>query len=278
MRLLLAAPCAAPRFEGQQLLAAARALGLEAELFDHPVSRDPTLELPESARRVRPDAIVIVAPEREDPATIDLLRRGGARVGLWIPSAAAGAPSWLAARRAWCARAADAVAVTDAALAARFVDRRGRGALLLPRACHLPLFEAPAAAGRAAGGAGEHVAVRGADDPLRLDRRGAGARIRCHGHPAAFAGFAFAGPVRAPADLAPLLRGRWFVSGGRYGPGPPGVFDEAAAAAALGAAVVVAPFLGRIEDAAPAAPAPAGAFTQRLERLLKRIEDQHDAS
>ncbi|MBI4878486.1 MAG: hypothetical protein HY812_02340 [Planctomycetes bacterium] len=278
MKVLLAAPCAAPRFEGPQLLAAARSLGLSADLFDHPVSRDPALELPGVPRRTRPDAVLIVAPEREEPATIDILRRAGARVALWIASAAEGAPPWLAARRAWCARAADAVAVTDAALAEGLLDRCGRRALHLPRAWHPPLFAAPAAAGRAPCGAADLVAVRGADDPLRVDRRGARGRIAGHGHPAAFAGFAYGGPVRAPAELAALLRGRVLVSGGRYGPGPPGVFDEAAAAAALGAAVIVAPYMGLVEEAAaPPAPAPLGAFAERLERLLKRIEDENDA-
>ncbi|MFH0946575.1 MAG: hypothetical protein V2A76_15375 [Planctomycetota bacterium] len=125
MKLLLSAPGAC----GTRLLLAARGCGLDAMLFDHSVSRDPTLELPELARIHRPGQVLFVHPEREDPWTVELVRRGGAKVMLWCAPVAASAPAVFQARRQWIGRAADRIAVTERWLCGSFQDRSGRPAV-----------------------------------------------------------------------------------------------------------------------------------------------------
>lgn len=125
MKLLLAAPGAC----GAGLLRAARGYGLDVVLFDHAVSRDPTLELPELARIHRPDQVLLVHPEREDPWTVELVRCGGAKVLLWCAPVAADSPGVLQARRQWLGRAADKIAVTERWLCGTFQDRSGRPAV-----------------------------------------------------------------------------------------------------------------------------------------------------
>src|SRR5690606_16464064 len=133
LTLLLSAPAGGPRFVGEQLLAAARRLGHDAFLFDHPASRDPTLELPEAARTVGADRVLLVEVDREDPVTIDVLRELGAHVAVWLAPAPDAAPSWWRARRRWIAGAADRLFVTDPSVAPGACDRHGRPGEVLAR-------------------------------------------------------------------------------------------------------------------------------------------------
>jgi len=132
MKLLISAPCGQPDRLGPRLQEAAHSVGIDVLLFDHPASRDPTLELPEVARRHRTSRVVLLAPEREDPATIELVRRAGNRILLWCPPVLDQAPSFLEARRRWISRAADRVAVTEEWMCPRYVDRAGRPAVHQP--------------------------------------------------------------------------------------------------------------------------------------------------
>lgn len=129
MALLIAAP-AGPL--GRGLLLAARGRGERAEWFDSAASRDPTLELPELAARLAPDRVVVVAPSREEPATLALLRCNGAAVAVWIPPLEVDAPRRMLSRQRWIAREADAVAVTDLSAAALFSDLHARPAIVVP--------------------------------------------------------------------------------------------------------------------------------------------------
>ena len=127
-RLLIAAPDPA----GRVLLEAARATGLTAEWFHHPSSRDPTFELPVLGVRFLPDVVLLVAPSREEPATLELLRDRGAFVVVVVLPLEPAAPRHMLSRQRWVCRAADAVVVAQDRSVSVFRDRRGRPAVVLP--------------------------------------------------------------------------------------------------------------------------------------------------
>jgi len=132
MRIVIAAPCGTSGGAGEALLAAARERH-DASLFDHPASRDPTLELPDLVSRTRPDVVLLIDVAREDPETLDTLRELGARVAVWVDATTDGAAPWVLARRRWIAGGADATATTRKDEAHVLLDRMGREALLLNR-------------------------------------------------------------------------------------------------------------------------------------------------
>ncbi len=250
MKILVSAPFHGPRFEGTQLVAAATRIGLDVIPFEHPASRDPTIELPELVRRERPGLVLIVAPSREDPDTFDLARGFGAVVAAWFPSPPAGSPAWKKARMRWIAAAADRVFATTERTADGLSDRLGRAAAVLR-----PGFDAATigAVGNTAvvpSGAsdGPAVAVRGADDPLFLDRATRREEFRGHGDRAAFRGLPFGGRLDTPKEFGELTRGRRYIAGGRVDDLPT-IFDDAAAARACGARVLEVGVRGKVADA-----------------------------
>lgn len=127
-RLLIAAPDPA----GRVLLEVARAAGFAAEWFHHPSSRDPTFELPVLGARFLPDIVLVVAPSREEPATLELLRERGAFVVVVVLPLEPAAPRHMLSRQRWVCRAADAVVVAQDRSVSVFHDRRGRQAVALP--------------------------------------------------------------------------------------------------------------------------------------------------
>ncbi len=271
MKLLISAPGGPPRFVGEQLLAAARRLGHDAALFDHPASRDPTLELPAAARRTAAEIVLLVEPDREDPATLEAVRSRGARVVAWLAPAADDAPRWRRARRTWIARATDAVFVTDASEVAGRCDRTGRPARVVGRG-HDPetlgVGGAPPGASRTSG---ERIALRAADDPLRLGRAAVGAGLIGLGDAGAFPTGVPVHPLESAGAFAGWISGRTYLVGARVsGGGPPSVFDDAAAVRAAGATIE----RWAAHASAPDAPERAGGsseastFERRLERLL----------
>lgn len=126
MKIVIAADTAAAHLNGVDLLASAQRCDHDAVLFDHPASRDPTLELPTLVRAHGAEFVLVVSPTREDPATLDVLRRLGAKTVVWIDEPDAADRPWMKARRRWIATAADRVWVTREHMRADFVDRRGR--------------------------------------------------------------------------------------------------------------------------------------------------------
>lgn len=268
MRLLIAAPAAPPRFEGPQLLAAARALGAEAALFDATAARDPTLDLPEAALAFRPSCVLLVQPQREEPATVELLRAFGAFVIVWTPPAGERAGPRLLERRRWIARAADAVAATDAALAAELRDRRGRAAAVLPPGFCREALEGgpdPLDSGFL------FASVRAADDPLLLT--GAARELRGFGDASAFPKRIVCSPLRDAAAFAGAVRGRRYLVGARRTRVPPSVFDDGAAAAAFGCTVAAVGPMQALADAADVAmEIGSGRLADRLATLFEWAE------
>jgi hypothetical protein len=134
-RLLIAAPSRL----GEVIANRARADGQLADWFHTPSSRDPTLELPHVARRLASTLVVIVDPDREEPATFELIRAAGATVVAWVTTEPARFPRrparLMLARQRWIVRAADAVAVTVSRRTDQFCDRSGRvaGVIAVPR-------------------------------------------------------------------------------------------------------------------------------------------------
>lgn len=128
MKIVIAADTATAHLNGVELLASAERSQYDAVLFDHPASRDPTLELPTLVRAHGAEFVLIVAPAREDPATVDVLRNLGARTAVWVDEPDVDDRPWMKARRRWIATAADRVWVTREHMMAEFVDRHGRSA------------------------------------------------------------------------------------------------------------------------------------------------------
>lgn len=279
MSWLISAPSGPPRFEGGQLLAAARAIGLEAELFDHPTSRDPTLELPELVRRLRPEVLLLAEPAREEVETIRLAQEMGSRVVLWMAPLPPRAPGRLLARRRWLARQADLVAVADAGQLGLLLDRRQRSAVVVPAGYQLSELggAGPGGQGRTGGVEGRSsddglVLVRAADDPLHIDRSDRCPPILGYGPVVAFPPGCHAGELQRGADFAELVRGRRYLAGGRPAVQAPGLFDAEAAAAALGATLVRVGFMGRVENGAPVIQDPSGgSFEMRFKSLIDRL-------
>ncbi len=283
MKLLLSAPFHAPRFEGTQIAAAARRMGVEVVEFAHPESRDPTLELPEAARRARPDFLLLVQPDREDPATLDLVRRFGATVLMWEAPLPPGAPAFKRARRAWLARAADAAFATHSALAATRFDRLGRPARVAPAGFDLETLRtgdaraARAGAGSVGGAGGDAIAlppgvaiaVRAADDPLQLAPETGADEFSGWGEKSAFPGLSFSGRLATPKDFSELVGGRRYIAGGRVSD-LPAVFDDAAAALACGARVIDVGLRQKIGDGTErsASDASLGGFANALRTIL----------
>ena len=266
MRWLIAAPCAAPRFEGPQLVAAARRRFDEAALFDSDASRDPTLELPTVARRYRPDVLLVVAPEREDPTTLGLVRDAGARVAVWLGRLSERAPPHLAGRRRWIARASDVVAATGPEVLADLEEAGVRGAIQLAGGFDR---ETLGDGDPARAAAGEVVAVRAADDPLRIANGDASSHVVGYGDRDAFPGVRFGGPIEV-GRFASVVAGRRYLAGGRLAVGPPGVFDDAAAARACGASVIEVGYLQSISSARSPDETPVS-FEERLRVLADAV-------
>ncbi|MFG0319036.1 MAG: hypothetical protein ACF8XB_17320 [Planctomycetota bacterium JB042] len=271
MRLLISAPGGPPRFVGEQLLAAARRLGHEAALFDHPASRDPTLELPAAARRVTAEIVLLVEPDREDPATLEAVRARGSRTVAWFAPAADDAPRWRRARRIWIARAADAVFVTDEAEVAGRTDRSGRPARVVGRGHDPEALGIVVGARSPSSAAGERIALRAADDPLRISTAAVGAGLIGLGDARAFPSGVPVHALEAAGGFAARISGRTYVVGGRVaGGGPPSVFDDAAAARAAGATIERWAAHAAAADGTepPGEPPEASTFERRLEVLL----------
>ncbi len=247
MRTLISAPCASPRFEGPQLLAAARAIGWDALLFDHPASRDPTIELPAWSASFRPRLVLLVQPAREEPSTLDLLRRFGARTVVWS-APVVDEPDGVPVRTRWIARAADAVATTVPVAERRLVDRRDRPAACLPGAFD-PTYLGATESSRDTNGGGDGdrcVLVRGADDRFAARRAAGRPAVDGWGPRVAFPAFVRVRPLESGKQFARCVGGRSYLTGGRPTAGPPSVFDDALAARACGARVFSVPYLGEV--------------------------------
>lgn len=284
MRLLLSAPCGAPRFVGEQLLAAARRLGHDTSLFDHPASRDPTLELPAAALRHEAEVVLLVEVEREDPATIEVVRSRGARVMVWVASAPESSPAWARARRTWIAGAADRLFVTDpdaltSGLDRRGLDRRGRPARTIGRGFDPETLGITSPRDAAAPTEGPRIltALRATDDPLRLPSRPAGGELVGIGEGAAFSRGTKLAALAEPGRFGALVAGRAYIAGGRaVGGGPPSVFDDVAAARAAGGRVERWAAHGQSPDQGDV-DAPAAAPTT-FEQLLRVMLDDNGES
>lgn len=129
MRVLVAAP--ADKLDAFTR-ATRDALGVRddaSSAFAHDRSRDPTLDLPHRVFEERPELVVVIDPRREDPSTIEALRRFGARVVIVFDAIDESAGRSVEARRRWIAHAADGVLGQEAFGASCAVDRHGRAAL-----------------------------------------------------------------------------------------------------------------------------------------------------
>jgi hypothetical protein len=122
---------------GEPLYAAAKARSPASAWFHTPSSRDPTLELPDAVIRTGAEVVVLVDPDREEPATLEVVRDLGARVVVWsiVENSRFSRPlaRTMLARGRWISRAADAVAVTVTRRAALLRDRVGRSATVVAR-------------------------------------------------------------------------------------------------------------------------------------------------
>lgn len=269
MKLLISAPCRAPRFEGIQLKAAADRVGLAVDLFDASASRDPTLELVAVVARLRPDVVLLVSPLREEPATVELLRELGAKVAVWAHPPAAGAARHLAARVRWIAAAADRTLATVGELAAVVRDRCARPAsVLLPSFDAVCLGGAVVARDPAVAGGSSLVAVRAGDDPLRFVAEPGEVRLRGFGDAAAFPELRRAEPLVEPTRFAAVVSGRAYLTGGRLAQAAPSVFDDGAAAAACGARVFGIGYLGSLSSARPLERCEPAGFAEQIAQIV----------
>ena len=120
---------------GAALHAAAKELSPSSVWFHSASSRDPTIELPDAVIRTGALVVVLVDPDREEPATLDVVRDLGASVVVWSTVGTSRFSRSLSrtmlVRGRWISRSADAVAVTVSRRTMLLRDRVGRSATIV---------------------------------------------------------------------------------------------------------------------------------------------------